>query len=118
MTQASHAKPPPTPSLGAAAAAAATTAKPSDKPAETKPATPLATASDAKPEDKPGNGANGAEAESKKKGSSRVYIAVGAVHEFDTVAKAEKFLNAEGAPTEYTVLRGKKISKSTKVSLR
>jgi hypothetical protein len=109
MTQASQAKPQtPSPSLGAAAAAAATnSAKPDDKKPDDK------AAAGAKPDDKkPDDEAK------KERNGSKVYVVVGTVHEFESVNKAEKFLNGEGAPTDYAVIRGKKISKSTKVSLR
>jgi len=111
--------------LGVAAAAAATgtTPKPDDK-ASAKP--------DAKPDDKTatnGTGAgatgtatgNGAAAEKKARNASKIFIAVGQVYEFETSAKAEKFLNGGGdvpAPAEYAVLRGKRIGTSKKVSLR
>lgn len=106
MTQAHPDKKPSSPPLGVAAAAAATSAGGSAKPTD-------------KPEDKPaaGNGAAAA-AEKKQRGARKVYVVVGQVHEFETVAKAEKFLNAEGAPADYTVLRGNRIARSTKVSLR
>lgn len=107
MTQASQAKPQTnTPSLGAAAAAAATNAKPDDKKPDDK--TAAAKPDDKKPDDEA----------KKERNGSKVYVVVGTVHEFESVNKAEKFLNAEGAPTDYSVIRGKKISKSTKVSLR
>lgn len=107
MTQAHPDKKPSSPPLGVAAAAAATSAGGSAKPTD-------------KPEDKPaaGNGAAAAAAEKKQRGARKVYVVVGQVHEFETVAKAEKFLNAEGAPADYTVLRGNRIARSTKVSLR
>ena len=96
-------------SLGAAAAAAVTPAASNAKPAETKPA-------DAKPADnKP---AEGGEAAKKVRGSKRVFIVVGQIHEFETTSKAEKFLNGEGAPTEYTVLKGVRVGTNKKVSLR
>lgn len=98
MTQASS-NVKPTPSLGAAAAAAATTPASGAKP------------TDAKPDDKKDEA-------KKERNGSKVYVVVGTVHEFESVNKAEKFLNGEGAPTDYAVVRGKKISKSTKVSLR
>jgi hypothetical protein len=104
MTQASQGKPQTTsPSLGAAAAAAATGGtKPDDK-----------VAANAKPDDKkPDDEAK------KERNGSKVYVVVGTVHEFESVNKAEKFLNSEGAPSNYEVIRGKKIGKSTKVSLR
>jgi hypothetical protein len=106
--------------LGVAAAAAATgtTPKPDDKTG--KPA-------DATPDDKAaangaaagaGTAAGTPAAEKKARNASKVFIVVGTVHEFETPNKAEKFLNAEGAPTEYSVLRGKRIGTSKKVSLR
>lgn len=94
--------------LGVAAAAAATgtPSKPDDKTGTT-PA-PDATA-----------GATGtAAADKKARNASKVFIVTGQVHEFETPAKAEKFLNAEGAPADYSVLRGKRIGTSKKVSLR
>lgn len=109
------------PTLGAQAAAAASTNKGTGgnapaaaKPADTKPAD--AKPADAKTNDK-GTGSN-AEAAPKKKGDSRIFIVVGEVHEFESSAKAEKFLNGEGAPTQYSVLRGKKLKTNNKVSLR
>lgn len=105
MTQASStAKNPPattpSPSLGAAAAAAATT-------------TP------AKPADAAAGAAAGASADKKKeRNGSKVFVVTGTLNEFETINQAEKFLNAEGAPAEYVVLRGKRIGTSKKVSLR
>ena len=54
----------------------------------------------------------------RKANHSRIFIAVGDVLEFETAAKAEKYLNAEGAPQAYAVIRGKRINRSTKVTLR
>lgn len=119
MTQAQHAKPPgpaapsPAPSLGVAAATAALGNKPdetavdksADKPAEKTAAEKLAA-------DK------AAALAVKKARSSKIFVAVGDIHEFETAAKAEKFLNAEGAPQAYAVIRGKRINRSTKVTLR
>lgn len=107
---------------------------------DTKPTTPAPATTGAKPADKP-PGANGTTpapagaavttgtaaggsteaAPAAKKGSSRIFIATGNVYEFETTAKAEKFLNGGGEtspPTEYAVLRGKRIGTSKKVSLR
>lgn len=58
------------------------------------------------------------DSEPKAKGGSKIFVTVGTVYEFDTVSKAEKFLNEDNAPAEFTVLRGKRIGRSTKVSLR
>jgi hypothetical protein len=110
MTQASHAKP--SPSLGAAAAAAATTngpaatVKPDDKTAAEKTAAEKAAAE------------KEAEKAAKKARARKIFIVVGDIHEFETPAKAEKFLNTEGAPQAYAVIRGNRINRSTKVSLR
>ncbi len=121
MTQASHAKPAHTPpaasSLGAAAAAAATnggTAKSDAKPDDDKKATPppRKKAADMTEAEK---AAAKAERQAKAK---KIFIVVGEVHEFETAAKAEKFLNATDAPATYTVLRGLRIGASKKVSLR
>jgi hypothetical protein len=112
MSQAQHNQKPATAPLGVQAAAAATSAaaaKPADaKPADAKPA-------DAKPDDKKEGDAEG---DKKSRVSRKVYVVVGVVHEFDSANKAEKFLNGDGAPTEYTVLRGNRIGTSKKVSLR
>jgi hypothetical protein len=48
----------------------------------------------------------------------KIFVVVGEIHEFDSALKAEKFINAEGSPTTYAVLRGNRIGTSTKVSLR
>lgn len=111
MTQAQANQKPST--LGAQAAAAAT--GPAAKPADAKPptaATPRKKAADMTPAEK-----EAAKAERLAK-SKKVFIVVGTVHEFDSVNKAEKFINAEGSPTEYTALRGLRIGTSKKVSLR
>jgi hypothetical protein len=85
------------------ATAGTSTAKPSDAKPDDKKA-------DAKPDDK---------ADDKKSRMARkVYVVVGEIHEFESVNKAEKFLNADGAPATYTVLRGNRIGTSKKVSLR
>lgn len=44
---------------------------------------------------------------------------VGKVHEFKNAAEAEKFLNKDpSAPKEFVVIKGKKVEKKAKVSLR
>ncbi len=97
--------------LGVAAAAAATgtAPKPDDKAATAAPAAGTGTATST---------GGTAAAEKKARNASKVFIVTGTVHEFETPAKAEKFLNAEGAPSDYSVLRGKRIGTSKKVSLR
>jgi hypothetical protein len=89
--------------LGVQAAAAATTSGGPGKPAEPKPAESKTETDD---DDK------------KSRASRKVYVVVGEIHEFDSVNKAEKFLNASDAPKTYTVLRGNRIGTSQKVSLR
>ena len=111
MTQAQTNQKPST--LGAQAAVAATTTS-ATKPADAKPpaATPRKKAADMTSAEK-----EAAKTERLAK-AKKVFIVVGAIHEFDSVNKAEKFLNADGAPTDYTVLRGNRIGTSKKVSLR
>lgn len=46
------------------------------------------------------------------------FIVVGPVESFKTVAKAEAYLNAPGAPTDYTVIRGRAAPAKKRVSLR
>jgi hypothetical protein len=46
------------------------------------------------------------------------FIVTGPINSFKTVAKAEKFLNEPGAPTEYTVIRGRAAPAKKRVSLR
>lgn len=59
-----------------------------------------------------------AEAEAAKK-SRKVYIVVGTVLEFGNAAAAEKFLNQDAsAPKDFTVIKGSKIEKKQKTSLR
>lgn len=108
-----------TSSLGAAAAAAATPTTNGSKPAATPPATgttPAAAATDADTDASADDAAEGSTEEAKR--SRKVFIVVGEVHEFDSVAKAEKFLNGEGAPRQYTVLKGNRVVTNTKISLR
>ena len=62
-----------------------------------------------------------ADVPAKKKARQRVYIVVGAVHEFTNAAAAEKFLNQDpNAPvdTTYQVIKGKMVQGKAKVSLR
>jgi xanthine dehydrogenase iron-sulfur cluster and FAD-binding subunit A len=54
----------------------------------------------------------------KKSRPRKVFVVVGQIHEFESVSKAEKFLNASGSPSEYTVIRGNRIETNKKVSLR
>lgn len=106
MTQASHVKP---------------ESKPTTSPAPNGTTVPTVVAAGSKPEDKPATANTTEAAPAVKKGSSRIFIATGPVHEFETTAKAEKFLNGGGetpAPADYVVLRGKRIGTSKKVSLR
>lgn len=98
------------------AATAATTpgtAKPDDKKtaADAKLVTVV---TDVKTDDKKDEAVD----DKKFRMARKVFVVVGVVHEFDSVNKAEKFLNAEGSPSDYTVLRGNRIGTSKKVSLR
>ena len=117
MSQTAQTNSKPTGALGQQAAAAVTsnpkpaTNVPAPVPAApTAPGAPAAAAAAATP-------TTDVEAP-KKKGSSKLFVVVGEVHEFDTFAQAEKFLNADDAPAAYSVLRGKKMKSKQKVSLR
>ncbi len=57
--------------------------------------------------------------EEKTRISRKVYICTGDVREFKNAAEAEKFLNTDpNAPKEFAVIKGTKIEKKQKVSLR
>jgi hypothetical protein len=107
------------PSIGAAAAAAAAATA---KPTEAKPDAKPEEKTDTKPDSATTGTATGAAADAakpEKKGPARkLLIIVGQVHEFDTPAKAEAFLNGPDAPKEFQVYRGNAISTRRKVSLR
>ena len=83
---------------------------------------PAAKPSNAKPPRKKAADMTEAEKEAAKAErlakAKKVFIVVGEIHEFESVNKAEKFLNTEGAPVTYAVLRGNRIGTSKKVSLR
>lgn len=96
--------------LGVQAAAAATSNGGGGKPSTTS-----TQAANNKPADKP---ADAPASDEKKKSGNKLYIVVGQLHEFETFAQAEKFLNAEGAPTQYSVVRGKQMKSKQKVTLR
>ena len=54
-----------------------------------------------------------------KRTARKVYIVTGDIREFKNAAEAEKFLNADpSAPKEFTVIKGLKVEKKQKVSLR
>lgn len=116
MTQAqTDPKKPSTTPLGVAAATAATTppATPAAGTATTPPATAASTTTP------PAASPDATASKKERKASARkVFVVVGQVHEFESAVKAEKFLNGEGAPSEYSVLRGQRIGTNKKVSLR
>lgn len=57
--------------------------------------------------------------DAEPKERQRVYIVVGTIHEFKNASEAEKFLNKDpAAPKEFVVIKGKKVEKKAKVSLR
>lgn len=80
------------------------------KPSDAKPETAAAASAPAAADDK--------KADDKKANHSKVYVVVGQVLEFETPIKAEKFLNGPDAPTEYAVIRGKRVGTNKRVSLR
>jgi len=93
--------------------AAATTAAPSGA----IPKTDIAPKTDTAPLNNT-DGTDAAAAEAKN--PPKVYIVVGEIHEFKSFGEAEKFLNkSDDAPKgDFTVIKGKKIEKKAKVSLR
>ena len=117
MSQTQH-TPTKTDSLGAAAAAAATTPAKADKKADAK-TEPVKAADPALP------GTDGTAPLTEESGKKtrqtskrKVFVVEGKVHTFDSKVQAEKFLNGEGAPSEYTVMVGTSAKTGKKVSLR
>lgn len=106
-TTTDKAPPPPAADKAPAAAAAAAQATPA-APAATDAADPAAT-----------DAAAPAATDAEPKERQRVYIVVGQVHEFKNASEAEKFLNKDpAAPKDFVVIKGKKVEKKAKVSLR
>ena len=103
----------------ATATAASTDAKPAAAatPKEDKAAAPAAASTDAKTD---AEGSADAETDAEKKERQKVYIVVGEVREFKNAGEAEKFLNKDPAAPkgDFTVIKGKKVEKKAKVSLR
>lgn len=90
--------------------------KPADeKPAETTAAPPASAATSSPPST---TTATTAAADKKARTGRKVYIVVGSIHEFGNTAEAEKFLNASAAIGDFTVIRGNKVEKKQKISLR
>lgn len=106
-TTTDKAPPPPAAADKAPAAAAAAPATPA-APAATDAAAPAAT-----------DAAAPAATDAEPKERQRVYIVGGQVHEFKNASEAEKFLNKDpAAPKDFVVIKGKKVEKKAKVSLR
>lgn len=106
-------------SLGAAAAAAVTGSTPVEAAASTttSAAAPAPAGNSAAPVEDAAAGAT--EGTGKKaRNTKKIYVVIGEIVEFETVAKVEKYLNSEGAPAEFTLLRGQRIKPRQKVSLR
>ncbi len=60
-----------------------------------------------------------ADGDAKTRVSRKVYIVTGDIREFKNAAEAERFLNAdENAPREFAVIKGLRVEKKQKVSLR
>lgn len=129
MTQAQTNAKHPAP-LGIQAATAATTASTATKPHDVKNDAKTDVKHDAKtdakndgkvdvkPDDEKNDDKDEDGEDKRTRVARKVYVVVGEVHEFDSVNKAEKFLNADEAPANYTVFRGNRIGTSKKVSLR
>lgn len=63
--------------------------------------------------------ATGASEEETKREAAKVYLVTGSTMEFKNIAECEKYLNGSAdAPKDFTVIKGKKIEKKQKVSLR
>jgi hypothetical protein len=54
----------------------------------------------------------------KRKVKRKIYICVGQVKEMDSMVDAEKYVNGENAPKEFTAIKGLAIDPKHKVSLR
>jgi hypothetical protein len=108
--KASTPPPPPASDAKATDAKATTTA-----PASTTPTPTPAAATDGTP-----NSNNPPAVDTEPKERQKVYIVVGEVHEFKNASEAEKFLNKDAAAPQgdYTVIKGKKVERKAKVSLR
>jgi hypothetical protein len=93
---------------------AAAVAKPADvKPVDTKPA-------DVKPpEGSQADVGDAAGSDAEKREKKKFFVVVGQIHEFESAAQAEKFLNSDEAPEgDYAVLRGTRSRTNTRISLR
>lgn len=106
-------KPAPTTAATPPTATPKTDVPPKTEGAKTEAAPPATTGTEGAPTD-----AGAAAAEPKV--GQKVYIVVGEVHEFKNASEAEKFLNkSDDAPKgDFTVIKGKKVEKKAKVSLR
>lgn len=71
---------------------------------------------DGKPEDKDDGGEG--EGEDKASNRSKFFIVVGKLHEFETIAKAEAFLNGPDGPKDFHVVRGHEVKPKQRVTLR
>lgn len=98
------------------------TTSPAPRLSDTKPADPKPADAGASNTTAAGaaNGTTDSSEDTRKKRESKrkVFVVVGEVKEFDSIAQAEKYLNSDEAPKDYTVLQGTRARKSTKVSLR
>lgn len=103
----SQAQPSAKPAGGPSAAGTAPTIKPTETKPETTADAGAATDVDADEAD-----------EAKRRVPSKVYVVVGKVLVFDSVVKAEKYLNGPGAPSSYEVIRGRRVVPDNHVSLR
>lgn len=98
---------------------AADTKAPTATPAPKADAAPASAAPTATPAAEGGTAAAAAtDAEPKER--QKVYIVVGEVREFKNPGEAEKFLNKdpEAPKGDYVVIKGKKVERKAKVSLR
>lgn len=115
--------PPPVPAATKAADASKTPSDGKPNPGTAAPDAKVHGSLDAKTDESKADQSKGVGApETEKKArvvARRVYLVVGEILEFENAAAAEKFLNTDAsAPTDYSVIKGLKIERKNKVSLR
>jgi hypothetical protein len=94
----------------------------SNKPTPPTDGKPPENKVETKPEEKPGDKPDDKEGEGgdadKAANRSKFFIVVGKVHEFETIAKAEGFLNGPDGPKDFQVVRGHEVKSKQRVTLR
>lgn len=106
-------------SLGAqAAAAAGAPATPIKPVAEVQPPTVVVEGATDTDDDDDAAADDGEAKDARKKRTTRnVYVCVGEVREFPNNREAEKYLNEDGAPTSFDVIKGNRLVRRQRVTL-